>query len=59
VLLNLGGIVADGPDSFLELLARDAELLRPVAQLVLLTDVDPLPVSTTSVRQIVGHRCLL
>src|SRR6185295_15238517 len=55
VLLDPVGLVAHRLDRLLELVRGDAELLRPVAQLVVFVHVDALAVRSAALFQVVRH----
>src|SRR5258708_1485897 len=55
VFLDSGSIVAHGADSGFELLRRHVELLRPVANLVLLGEADAFAVLAAGLGFVVGH----
>src|SRR5205085_1057416 len=58
VLAHLLGAVAHGLHGFLHALGRGAEALGPVAQLVILVDVDALAVLAAGFGLVVGHAVL-
>ena len=55
VLLDLGGVVADRTNGLLQLVLRDAELVGPVAQFVVLAHIDALAITSAALGEIVCH----